>query len=152
MAKVFAKDQYYTLENDYFIILHDLVEFMYHNSLVPTKLLLFKDIIKNYIQSNKIEIIKSSLENILPMKEEILDFNFDNLEHLEDLDNLTCKINSKKNNKNNNYENNQNDFELFHIIIEVKDRAVKLSTNNKKILKKLLEIMILLLEEIYNIF
>lgn len=149
MSKIFSKDQYYTLENDYFILLNDLVEFMYNNSLVPTKLILFKDIIKNYIQSNKIEIIKSSLENILPMKDEILDFNFDNLENLEDLDNLTCRINSKRNNKIENYSNS---FEIFNMIIEVKDRAIKLSRNNKKILKQLLEIMILLLEEIYNIF
>ena len=137
------ENEYYLLENDFFILLNDLVDFMYNNQLVPRKMLLFKDYVKSYINNNKIFILKSALDELLTIKDDILNFDFDNLNEIDDFDNFTVKINKNKKDNNN---------EFIDMIIELKDRAIKLDKKSRKILKELMSVIILILEQISDLF
>ena len=71
-----TEDRYYQLENEFFVVIKEFIQFMYNNELVPRKLFLFQNYILSYIDENKIDIMQQALTKLLPMKDDILDFDF----------------------------------------------------------------------------
>ena len=134
------EDRYYQLENEFFVVIKEFIQFMYNNELVPRKLFLFQNYILSYIDENKIEIMQQALTKLLPMKDDILDFEFENLQNVDDFDNMshlsTGNINSG----------------FIQLIIEVKHKAINLSKTSKKVIKQFMEIIILILEQIQILF
>jgi len=132
-----TEDRYYQLENEFFVVIKEFIQFMYNNELVPRKLFLFQNYILSYINENKIEIMQQALTKLLPMKDDILDFDFENLQNIDDFDNMSIRnINSG----------------FIQLIIEVKQKAINLSKSSKKVIKQFMEIIILILEQIQILF
>ena len=132
-----TEDRYYQLENEFFVVIKEFIQFMYNNELVPRKLFLFQNYILSYIDENKIDIMQQALTKLLPMKDDILDFDFENLQNIDDFDNMSIR------NVNSGF---------IQLIIEVKQKAINLSNSSKKIIKQFMEIIILILEQIQILF
>jgi hypothetical protein len=89
---------------------------------------------ENYVKSKKELLIENGLIHLLPNKEKILNLSIDKADKY--LNNL----------KNKNY-----DFEGIDIIFEILNNTDKLNKKDEKIMKEMVDIIISLLEKIYNL-
>jgi len=143
---------YNILVNSYIETINKLIDSAYSFGILPIKIMLFTNYIKNYIIENKLIALENGINYLLTNKEIILNFNINNLEDLDQDsdDNVSIKscINNIKDSKH--FESSQDD--IINIMIEIKNNSKKLSEKNIDIIKQYFELLILILENIKNIF
>lgn len=147
-----AVEKFNYLTNQYIELIINLIDFCDLKKILPKKIIFFLDTIKKNLNQNKFEIIQNSLHYILENKETILNFSLESLEednYYEKSDNLNNIYQLKKLIKNTN----QNELEIINLIIEIKKNAKKLLIKDDIIIiKDYIELMILILEKINNLF
>jgi hypothetical protein len=103
--------------------------------------------IKEYISENKIELLENGIKYLLPNKYDILNFNINNLDEIENSINDISNIkmvdeNYKINNKN----------EMLKLILEIKNNSKKLDRIDLDIIKRYVELLISILEQITDLY
>ena len=136
---------YNNLCDNYFSIINDLIDFSSQNKIIPTKMNFYVPLFKDYLNNNKTEVIQNSIKILLEYKNEILNFSIENLS--QNNQNI-IEIKKMLNNNNLNKE-----IEIFNLFIEIKDNAIqKLKLEDREIVKEYIELIILILEKIKNLF
>jgi hypothetical protein len=103
----------------------------------------------SYIENNRVYIIQKSVITILNNKEKILNFSLNNLENDNTLNLEKIKTIIDKENLNNCRDK---ESELFDLIIQIKNNSLRLDKEERVIIKSYIELMIMILEKIKNIF
>jgi hypothetical protein len=123
-----------------------MLDFSLTKKILPAKVYFMTKYIKDYIINNEMEILETGISYLLPNKDDILNFNIDNLNELDDNFNLTL-ININ-NNDNNNDNNNNNKNEILKLIIDIKNNSKKLNKIEIETIKNYIQLIILVLEKI----
>lgn len=152
-------DRFEYLKKTYIEIILNMIDFSTSKNILPIKIYFMVRYIKDYIKNNEIEIIESGINYLLPNKNDILNFNINNLDELED--NLSIKeIKKNIDNISNNKEFSPNKFngnydttvskssEIIKLIIEIKENSKKLTSIEIETIKKYIELLISILEKI----
>lgn len=144
------------LSNKYVSVINDIIDYSVSKKIVPLKIILGVDILKKYIANNKVELIKNGVEYLLGYKEDILNFNLNNLDDLDNdsEDNISRKncINNISQVKKIINEQKYKENEILDLIIDIKNKAKNLNDMDRSILKGYIEILIMTLENIRDLF
>lgn len=148
-------NQYNYLMDMYIDTIIKLIDTSYSMRILPLKVMFGLGYIKNFIQSNRFDILQNGFDYLLDNKETILNFDIANLNELdEDSDDNTsiksCISNIKHQTNTNNFISNSDD--MLNLMIEIKNNTLKLSFDDIKIIKKHFELIIIILENIKKIF
>ena len=138
-------DQFDYLKKNYIEIILNMIDYSMSKNILPIKVYFMITYMKEYINSNEIEIIESGINYLLPNKNDILNFNINNLDELED---NFCSILDVKKNISNNSNNNSSNNEIIKLIIEIKENSKKLNKIEIETIKKYVELLISILEKI----
>jgi hypothetical protein len=146
-----------SLTDKYINVLYQIIDYSVSKNILPLKIKLGIDILKNYIMDNKIKIIQFGIEYLLKNKDYILNFS---LNSLDDLDNdsddnisRTSLLNNIKETKPNlNLNIDTEDKTILNLIIEIKNNSKKLNDYEKTIINGYMQILIMILENIQKIF
>lgn len=151
--------QYNYLMDMYIDTIIKLIDTSYSMRILPLKVMFGLGYIKNYIQSNRLDILQNGFDLLLSNKETILNFDISNLNELdEDFDDnvsiKSCISNIKQHSSIKNQTNNfiSNSDDMLNLMIEIKNNTLKLSSVDIDIIKKYFELIIIILEKIQNIF
>jgi hypothetical protein len=128
------------LKNSYIEVILNMIDFSLNKNILPMKVYFMIKYVKDYIKNNEIEIIESGINYLIPNKDDILNFNINNLDELEV--NLSIKEIKK------NIDNISNDNEIIKLIIEIKENSKKLNSTEIQTIKKYVELLISILEKI----
>lgn len=134
---------------NYFIVIDSLINIGRDKNIIPLKYVVLIPILQSYIKENKLSIIQKSLVTLLNNKDRILNFSLDKLDKDENINLEKIKIIIDKENINNAKEK---ESELFDLIIQIKNNSLKLDKEERMIIKSYIELMIMILEKIKNIF
>jgi hypothetical protein len=134
---------------NYFIIIDNLINIGRDKNIIPLKYIILIPILQSYIEENKLSIVQKSLVTLLNNKDRILNFSLDKLDKDENINLEKIKIIIDKENINNTKEK---ESELFDLIIQIKNNSLKLDKEERMIIKSYIELMIMILEKIKNIF
>jgi hypothetical protein len=137
MDAVLLLDQFDYLKKNYIEIIINMLDFSLTKKILPTKAYFMTKYIKDYIINNEMEILEAGISYLLPNKNDILNFNIDNLNELDDNFNLTT-IKVDDNNKN----------EILKLIIDIKNNSKKLNKIEIETIKNYIQLIILVLEKI----
>jgi hypothetical protein len=152
-------NQYNFLMDTYIDTIIKLLDTSYSMRILPFKIMFGIGYIKNYIQSNRFDILQNGFDYLLANKETILNFDISNLNQLDEDsdDNISIKSclsnikhNQNKNNQTNNFILDSND--MLNLMIEIKNNTLKLCLDDVEIIKKYFELIIIILENIQKIF
>jgi hypothetical protein len=153
-------EKYNYLMDTYIDTIIKLIDTSYSLRILPFKIMFGLGYIKNYIQTNRLDILQNGLDYILTNKETILNFDISNLNELdEDFDDnvsiKSCINNIKQSHKSN--QSNTTDFisnsnDMLNLIIEIKNNAKKLYKDDILIIKNYFELLIIILENINKLF
>lgn len=160
-------DIYNFLMDSYIDTIIKLLDTSYSMNLLPFKIIFSLGWIKNYIRTNRYEVLQNGILYILSNKDIIINFDLDKLDELDKdnddnisikscVDNFKHNYSNKinfafdKNNVDENFLNNSDD--MLNLIIEIKNNTKKLNYSDVIIIKKYFELIILILEKIQNIF
>lgn len=141
------KEEYFTILIDkYMMVINRLIDYLDENDMIPLKMVCMKEIIKEYIKSNRDIVVMNSIEIILKNKDEILNFEFD--EDDKQIDNLRSIMESKINIGRNigKYE-----MEIVKMVMEAKSKSKKLGKDKREMIREYVEVMILILERMREI-
>jgi hypothetical protein len=137
-------DQFEYLKKSYVDIILNMIDYSMTKNILPMKIYFMINYMKKYINDNEIEIIESGINYLIPNKDDILNFNINNLDEIED-----CFIKKNINNNNlNNSNNNSNNNEIIKLIVEIKENSKKLNKVEIDTIKKYVELIISILEKI----
>ena len=144
------------LSNKYISVINDIIDYSVSKKIVPLKIILGVDILKKYIANNKVELIKNGVEYLLGHKEDILNFDLKNLDELDNQseDNISrknCLDNISQVKKIIN-EQKYKENEILDLIIDIKNKAKNLNDMDRSIMKGYIEILIMILENIRDLF
>lgn len=155
-------EQYNYLMDTYIEMIIKLIDTSYSMKILPFKIVLGLNYVKNYVKTNRFDVLQDGFNYLLTNKETILNFNIENLDELdEDSDDNTsmksCVANIKKSSHYTQSQNNQVNFvsnsdDMLNLLIEIKNNAKKLSIDDIEIIKKYFELLIVILEQIQKIF
>lgn len=154
-------NQYNYLMDTYIDTIIKLIDTAYSMRILPFKIMFGMGYIKNYIQSNRFDILQNGFNYLLSNKETILNFDIANLNELdEDFDDnislKSCISNLKQNQKIKNQVNTNNFIsdsdDMLNLMIEIKNNTLKLCLDDIEIIKKYFELIIIILENIQKIF
>jgi hypothetical protein len=134
---------------NYFIVIDNLINLAREKNIIPLKYIVLIPILQSYIEENKLSIIQKSLVTLLNNKDRILNFSLDKLDKDESINLEKIKIIIDKENINNAKEK---ESELFDLIIQIKNNSLKIDKEERMIIKSYIELMIMILEKIKNIF
>lgn len=147
---------YMNLSDKYISIINNIIDYSVSKKIVPLKIILGVDILKKYIINNKVELIKNGVEYLLGHKEDILNFDLKNLDELDNQseDNISRKncIDNISQVKKIINEEKYKENEILDIIIEIKNKAKNLNEMDRSIIKGYIEILIMILENIRDLF
>lgn len=141
-----------------------LIDTSYSFGILPFKVILGMNWIKNHISQNRIETLQNGIVYLLENKDTILNFDLSKLDELDEDsdDNISIKscVNKFTNNntslKNNNISNITNivsdSDDMLNLIIEIKNNTKNISFDDIEIIKKYFELLIIILEKIKKIF
>lgn len=151
--------QYNYLMETYINTIIQLIDTSYSMKILPLKIMFGIKWIKNYIQSNRTDILENGINYLLVNKDLILNFDIDNLDELdEDFDDnvsiKSCINNIKHNHRNLENSNNiiSDSDDMLNLMIDIKNNTKKLSNEDILIIKSYFELLIMILEKIQNIF
>ena len=152
-------DTFYGLSEKYVIVLDKILDYSISKNLLPVKISLGIGLFKNYIQENKIKLIQCGVEYLLNHKEQILNFSLENLDELDSDsdDNVSRKscmnnINQVKQVIKLDMDSSYKENEILNLIIEIKNKAKKLNETERTIVKGYIEVLIMILENIRDLF
>ena len=144
------------LSDKYISVINNIIEYSVSKKIVPLKIILGIDFLKKYIINNKVELIKNGVEYLLGYKEDILNFDLKNLDELDNdsEDNISRKncIDNISQVKKIINEQKYKENEILDIIIEIKNKAKNLNEMDRSIIKGYMEILIMILENIRDLF
>ncbi len=126
------------LKKSYIEVILNMIEYSMSKNILPMKVYFMINYMKEYINNNEIDIIESGINYLLPNKKDIINFNINNLDELED--------NLKKN--LTDHSNRSNDNQILKLIIEIKENSKKLNKVEIETIKKYVELIISILEKI----
>jgi hypothetical protein len=133
-------------------VINNIIDYSNEKKILPLKIVLGINILKKYIQDNKIKLVQYGIEYILQNKKDILNFSFDNSDNNND-DNESIKSCINKTKKIIKLEDSiLKDSEIFNLIIEIKNKAQYLDKDDLLIIKTYIEILIICLEKTRNLF
>jgi hypothetical protein len=144
-------DRFEYLKQNYIEIILNMIDFSTSKNILPMKIYFMVKYIKDYIKNNEIEMIESGINYLLPNKDDILNFNINNLDELED--NLSIKeikknINAQVTSGLSYEQSFQKSNEIIKLIIEIKENSKKLNIIEIQTIKKYIELLISILEKI----
>ena len=153
-------EQYNYLMDMYIDTIIKLIDTSYSFKILPFKIMFGLRFIKNHIQSNRFDILQNGLDYLLTNKETILNFDFNNLNELDEDFDDNVSIKSCINNIKKYQETKQinaedvisNSDEMLNLIIEIKNNTKKLHQDDLIIIKKYFELLVSILENIKKIF
>lgn len=143
-------DIYNSLVDNYFSIIDELINFSNEKNIIPRKVIFFIPIMKKYIETNRLSVIQNSIKFFLEYKDEITNFNIENLNSNDEKN-----IDEIKKMMYENIHQNKIDIkeiEIFDLILELKDNSLKLKNEDKILVKQYIELLIIILEKIRNLF
>lgn len=147
------------LSDKYVLVIDKILDYSISKNLLPLKLRLGIGLFKSYVQENKINLIKYGVEYLLNCKEQILNFSLENLDELdsESDDNLSRKscmnnISRAKQVINLDIDSSYKENEILNLIIEIKNKAKNLNETDRSIVKGYIEVLIMILENIRDLF
>lgn len=151
--------QYNYLMETYINTIIQLIDTSNSMRILPLKVMFGLSWIKNYIQSNRFDILENGINYLLTNKDIVLNFDLEKLDELdEDLDDnmsiKSCISNIKQ--THTNIANSSNIItdsdDMLNLIIEIKKNTKKLCTEDIMIIKSYFELLIIILEKIKNMF
>lgn len=151
-----AFDQYNYLMDTYIDTIIKLIDTSYSMKILPFKIMFSSNYIKKYIYTNRLEVLQNGLDYLLTNKDTVINFNASNLDELdEDFDDnvsvKSCISNIKQHtNDKNNFLSSSDD--MLNLMIEIKNNAKKLCSDDIDIIKKYFELLIIILENIQKVF
>ena len=157
--------QFKKLSDKYIEQIKKVLDYAVSKRIVPLKVIFGINLIKEYIDENKLKILECGVEYILKYKDEILNFSLEsldetNLSELSELSessnfssNYITNINQLKNIiKQESNSTSTEELEIINLIIDIINNAKKLSTEEIDIMKNYIELIVLILEKIKIIF
>lgn len=151
--------KYDYLMETYINTITQLIDTSYSMKILPLKVMFGLGWIKNYIQSNRFEVLENGINYLLENKDTVLNFNFSKLDELdEDLDDnisiKSCISNIKQNHSNIVNSSNviTDSDDMLNLMIEIKNNTKKLCQEDIMIIKSYFELLIIILEKIQNLF
>jgi hypothetical protein len=149
-------ETYEFLMETYIETIHKLIDFAYKLNILPLKLIFGINYIKKYISENRFETLQNGINYLLKNKETILSFDIKNLDELDVDSDDNMSIKSCVNNINRNSNLSQgipNDTDqILNLMIEIKNNAKKLSIEDIELVKKHFELIVMILQQIENLF
>lgn len=145
------------LSDKYTDIIEKLLDYSVSKKILPLKILMAMCVIKKYIHDNKISLIQNGVQYLLNHKKTILNFDISELDELDnnyDDDNISRKkcLNNISFTKQIMNEKTYNNNEILDIIIQIKNNAKILNDTDTAIIKGYIELLIMILEKIRNLF
>ena len=152
-------NQYNYLMETYINTIIQLIDISYSMRILPLKVMFGLSWIKNYIQSNRFEILENGINYLLVNKDVVLNFNVQKLDELdEDFDdNVSIKscisnIRQTHSKVSNSYNVITDSDDMLNLMIEIKNNTKKLGDDDIMIIKSYFELLIIILEKIQKIF
>lgn len=145
----------YNILMDYYIdTIYTLLDTSKTLKILPFKIILGLGFIKKYISDNRFIVLENGINYLLTNKNTILNFDIANLDTLdEDFDdNISVKSYMNKIKENQQDEILKNSDDMINLIIEIKNNTKKLCKEDIMLIKKHFELLIVILEQIKNIF
>jgi len=150
-------DTFTHLSDKYLVVMNKILDYSVSKNILPLKVSLGMGLLKNYIQENKVKLMQYGVEYLLNYKEYILNFSIDSLDELDtdSEDNTSRKscinnINKAKQVVNLNIDSEEG--EILNLIIDIKNKAKKLNETDRLIIKGYIEVLIMILENIRDLF
>ncbi len=152
-------ERFSILTDNYIQTINSLLELAISNRLVPLKIMIGLPMIKDYIQTNKIDLLEYGIKYLLVNKHDLLNFDLKRLDELDELDidsddnvsrkecisNISnIKTNIFVSNPINNFESN----EILDLIVQIKNNSKNLDDFNIQMVKSYVELLIIILEQI----
>ena len=131
--------QYKILSEYYINSISGLLDFANSVNIIPVKYSIFIKNIKNYIDENKMEMIKNGLKYILNNKDDILKLTLDTLKSKDNDEILGF------------FEKFDDTPDTFNIIFDILNNSKKLKKNDFELVKEYLETIIVILEKIKEV-
>ncbi len=149
------------LTDNYIETINSLLDLAVQNRIVPFKLLIGLPMIKDYIKTNKIDLLEYGIQYILSNKTDIMNFDINKLDELDsdsddnisrkkyinNIDHAKLKINNKTS-ISNNFDSN----EIIDIIVQIKNNSKNLDNFTVKMIRNYFELLILILEQIKSLY
>ncbi len=150
-------DQYNILMDYYIDTINQLLEISKSLKILPFKVILGLNYIKKYIVDNRFDVLENGINYLLTNKNIILNFDISNLDELDEFDeefddNISIKSYVHKIKEKQQNEALQNSDDMINLIIEIKNNTKKLCQEDIIIIKKHFELLIIILEQITNLF
>ena len=150
-------EKYNYLMDIYIDTIIKLMDTSYSLKILPFKIMFGLGFIKKYIQSNRFDILQNGLDYLLTNKEIILNFDINKLDELDEDFDDNVSIKSCINNIKQHQQTNTNNFisdsdDMLNLMIEIKNNTKKLHLDDIIIIKKYFELLIMILENIKEIF
>jgi len=168
MEHVYQQEQdikyetYEFLMETYIDTIYGLMDFALKLNILPFKVVFGINYIKKYVGENRYETLQNGINYVLKNKEIILNFDIKNLDELDidSDDNMSvksCVNNLKKNSlssiNSSSFQNISTDTDqILNLMIEIKNNAKKLSNYDIELVKKYFELIVIILEQIQNLF
>ena len=131
--------QYKILSEYYINSISGLLDYSNSINIIPVKYSIFIKNIKNYINENKIEMVKNGLLYILKNKDDILNLTLDTLKSKDNDEVLSF------------FDTFEETPDTFNIIFEILNNSKKLKKKDFDLVKEYLETIIIILEKIKEV-
>lgn len=152
-------NQYNYLMETYISTIIQLIDTSYSMRILPLKVMFGLSWIKNYIMSNRFEVLENGINYLLVNKDIVLNFNVEKLDELdEDFDDnvsiKSCISNIRQTHSNLTTDSNliTDSDDMLNLMIEIKNNTKKLCDEDIMIIKSYFELLIIILEKIQKIF
>jgi hypothetical protein len=152
-------DTFVHLSDKYLSVVNKILDYSISKNLLPLKVSLGIGLLKNYVKDNKIKLIQYGVEYLLKHKDYILNFSINSLDELDtdSEDNISRKscinnIHKAKQAVNLDSDSDSEEREILNLIIEIKNKAKKLDDIECSIVKGYIEVLIMILENIRDLF
>lgn len=157
-------DRFNVLVDNYVNTVNSLLDLAVESKIVPFKVIMGLPFIKDYIKTNRIDIMEYSIQYILSNKDNIINFDISKLDELDELDesidsddNVSRKqyinnISNVKSNINLKITNNFNSDDILDLIIQIKNNSKNLDKFTIQMIRNYIELLIFILEQIKVLF
>lgn len=150
-------DTFTHLSDKYLSVMNKILDYSVSKNLLPLKVTFGIGLLKKYIQENKIRLIQYGVEYLLNHKDYILNFSIDSLDELDtdsedNVSRKSCIDNISKAKQVINLDIDSEENEIMNLIVEIKNKAKTLNDAERTIIKGYIEVLIMILENIRDLF
>jgi hypothetical protein len=137
--------------------MNKILDYSVSKNILPLKVTLGIGLLKTYIEENKIKLIQYGIEYLLNYKDMILNFSVESLDELDtdsedNVSRKSCINNITKAKKIIDLGSYSEEKEILNLIIEIKNKAKQLNEMDRSIVKGYIEVLIMILENIQDLF